>query len=150
MNYFDLKALLFAPHGQHIVLVHFPIALLITSVVFDLLARWTARPALESAAALNLYAAALAAPVTVGTGFIAWRWLLEGTRLKGALLYHLCAALISVLFCWGLAWYRLRRPEGLGTPLPAAYHAASLITCLVIAVAAHLGGIVSGLVTPGG
>jgi uncharacterized membrane protein len=150
MKYFDPRSVLFAKHAQHIVLVHFPIALLVTSVAFDLLGRWTGRRALESAAALNLYAAALAAPVTMGTGLIAWRWQLEGAPLKGALLLHLCGAMVTVFCCWGLAWYRLRRPDEELVPLPAAYHAAGLVTCLVTAVTAHLGGIVSGVVTAGG
>ena len=150
MRYFDPKALLFAPHGQHIVLVHFPIALLITSVAFDLLARWMGRRALASAAAFNLYAAALTAPIAAGTGLIAWRWQLEGARLKGALLLHLCSAMVVVLLCWGMAWFRLRRPRGSDTPLPVAYHTTGVMTCLVIAATAHLGGIVSGVVTLGG
>ena len=39
MNPFDLKAALLARHAQHVVLIHFPIALFITSVAFDVIAR---------------------------------------------------------------------------------------------------------------
>lgn len=38
INPFDLKSALLAKHAQHVVLVHFPIALFISSFVFDLLA----------------------------------------------------------------------------------------------------------------
>src|SRR6185437_2042192 len=41
MNPFDPKAALLAKHAQHVVLVHFPIALFMTGVLFDLAARWT-------------------------------------------------------------------------------------------------------------
>jgi uncharacterized membrane protein len=38
MNPFDLKAALLAKHAQHPVMIHFPIALFITSLAFDFLA----------------------------------------------------------------------------------------------------------------
>jgi uncharacterized membrane protein len=37
---FDLKTALLAKHAQHVVLIHFPIALFITAVVFDFMAQW--------------------------------------------------------------------------------------------------------------
>jgi hypothetical protein len=39
MNPFDLRTILLAKHAQHVVLIHFPIALFISGVVFDLLSR---------------------------------------------------------------------------------------------------------------
>jgi hypothetical protein len=36
---FDLKTVLFAKHAQHVVLIHFPIALFIIGVLFDFLAQ---------------------------------------------------------------------------------------------------------------
>ena len=68
MKYFDPRAILLARHAQHIVLVHFPIALLIASVVFDLLERWTGRSAFGAAGAFNLYGAAITAPLAAATG----------------------------------------------------------------------------------
>jgi uncharacterized membrane protein len=38
-NPFDLQTVLLAKHAQHVVLIHFPIALFITGVGFDLLSR---------------------------------------------------------------------------------------------------------------
>jgi len=38
-NPFDLHAVLLAKHAQHVVLIHFPVALFITGVAFDLLSR---------------------------------------------------------------------------------------------------------------
>jgi uncharacterized membrane protein len=43
VNPFDLKTALLAKHAQHVVLIHFPIALFITAVAFDLIAQWTKR-----------------------------------------------------------------------------------------------------------
>ena len=40
MNPFDLKSVLLARHAQHVVLIHFPIALFLVSVAFDFAAQW--------------------------------------------------------------------------------------------------------------
>jgi hypothetical protein len=37
---FDLKTVLLAKHSQHVVLIHFPIALFMVAVLFDLLGQW--------------------------------------------------------------------------------------------------------------
>ena len=150
MKYFDPRTIFLARHAQHIVLVHFPIALLMASVFFDLLARWTGRRPLAEAAAINLYGAALTAPLAAITGVLAWRWQLEGARLKGPLLLHLCAAGIVVLLTWGLAWFRLRQRKDPETRLPVAFHVAGIVAVLAVAATAHLGGVLSGVVTPGG
>ena len=39
MNPFDLRTALLAKHAQHVVLIHFPIALFIAGVIFDFLAQ---------------------------------------------------------------------------------------------------------------
>ena len=53
-NPFDLKTALLAKHAQHVVLIHFPIALFITAVLFDFIAQWTRRRGLADAAYYNL------------------------------------------------------------------------------------------------
>ncbi len=40
MHPFDIKTVLFAKHAQHVVLIHFPIALFTVGVLFDFLAQW--------------------------------------------------------------------------------------------------------------
>jgi len=40
MHPFDIKTIFFAKHAQHVVLIHFPIALFIIGVVFDFLGQW--------------------------------------------------------------------------------------------------------------
>ena len=47
---FDIKAALLAKHAQHVVLIHFPIALFIAGVAFDFLAQWTKQRILAAAA----------------------------------------------------------------------------------------------------
>jgi uncharacterized membrane protein len=52
-----------ARHAQDPVIIHFPIALFIISVAFDILAIWRRNPAMTRAAYYNRVAAALTAPV---------------------------------------------------------------------------------------
>ena len=59
VNPFDLKAAMLAKHAQHIVLIHFPIALFFSAVVFDLIAQWTKRRSIADTAYYNLVGAAL-------------------------------------------------------------------------------------------
>ena len=40
-NPFDIRTVLLAKHAQHVVLIHFPIALFTAAVAFDFLAQWT-------------------------------------------------------------------------------------------------------------
>src|SRR5947207_15550425 len=107
-NPFDLKAALLAGHAQHPVIIHFPIALFIASVVFDVLAIWRKQPALASVAYYNLLGAALTLPLAIATGFGAWRWHLEGATLKGNLRLHLICALTSASLMFVLCWMRFR------------------------------------------
>ena len=93
-NPFDLKTVFLAKHAQHVVLIHFPIALFISGAAFDLIAHWTKRRGLADAAYYNLLVAALSTFPVLVTG-IAWQFQLEGQKLKGILLLHLALACIS-------------------------------------------------------
>jgi uncharacterized membrane protein len=83
VNPFDLKSPLLAKHAQHVVLVHFLIALFISSFVFDLLAIRTGSRSLAKAAYYNLIGAAITAPAAVATGVLAWQLQLEGREASG-------------------------------------------------------------------
>ena len=50
VNPFDLKAALLAKHGQHVVLIHFPIAMYLGGTVFDFCARMSRKPVLAEVA----------------------------------------------------------------------------------------------------
>jgi len=68
LNPFDLHYTLLAKHAQHVVLIHFPIALLITGAAFDFLSQWTKRRPLADAAYFNFLAAAISTIPTLATG----------------------------------------------------------------------------------
>src|SRR6266446_7267883 len=103
VNPFDLKTALLAKHAQHVVLIHFPIALFITAVAFDLIAQWTKRSGLADTAYYNLLVAAISTLPVIGTGILAWQFQLDGQKLKGILLLHLVLACVSsAMVC--LAW----------------------------------------------
>jgi uncharacterized membrane protein len=145
MNPFDLKAALLAKHAQHPVIIHFPIALFIISVVFDLLAIWRSNPAMAKAAYYNLLAAALTAPMAIVTGLAAWQWQLEGAKLKGNLLLHLLVALAASGMIWFLCGWRFRQRQSPQRIPGIFYIFLALATVLLIAIAGHLGGFVSGV-----
>ncbi len=50
VNPFDIRTVVLAKHGQHVVLIHFPVALFVAAVAFDYLAQWTRNQALAAAA----------------------------------------------------------------------------------------------------
>ena len=95
VNPFDLKTVLLAKHAQHVVLIHFPIALFISAVAFDFIAQWTKRRGLTDAAYYNLLVAAISTIPVLATGLLAWQFQLEGQKVKGVLLLHLVFACVS-------------------------------------------------------
>jgi uncharacterized membrane protein len=147
VNPFDLKSALLARHAQHVVLIHFPIALFLVSVAFDFTARWKRNAALAAAAYYNLTIAAISTVPVVVTGLAAWQWQLEGQRLKGTLLFHLVSGLISSVLIW-LTWlvhYRGRKPGR--QPWQYRFLLEGLAV-VVVAMTAHLGGFLSGVNAP--
>src|SRR5260370_20199066 len=107
-NPFDIKTVVLAKHAQHVVLIHFPIALFIAAVAFDFFAQWTKNVTLAAAAYFNLLLAALSTVPVVATGLAAWQLALEGQKLKGILLGHLVCGCISSLLIWIVFWIHLR------------------------------------------
>ena len=88
VNPFDLRTILLAKHAQHVVLIHFPIALFMTGVGLDLLSRGNRDSQFAAAAYWNLSIAAAAVIPTVVTGWLAWHFALEDQKIKGLLLLH--------------------------------------------------------------
>ena len=148
VNPFDVKAALLAGHAQHPVIIHFPIALFIGSAIFEILATWRKQPVLASVAYYNLLGAALTVPLAIATGLGAWRWQLEGATLKGNLLLHMICALTSASLILVLCWMRSRlRAKGRSPRF--AYFAIMSLALMTITLTGHLGGILSGVETPG-
>jgi uncharacterized membrane protein len=149
VNPFDPKSVLLAKHGQHVVLVHFPIALFLTGVAFDFAAHWTKRATLAAAAYLNILAAAAFVLPTLATGIVAWQWQLEGKKLKGLLLLHLALGCASGLLICLVAWLHFRRRRAIGFAVSSYYLPLEFLTAMVIALTGHLGGFLSGVNVPG-
>lgn len=149
MNPFDLKQALLAKHAQHVVLIHFPIALLIAGVGLDFIAQWRKRLNLTTAAYYNFLVAALSTLPVIATGLLAWEYQLEGQRLKGILLEHLVLGNISSVLIW-LVWYihfRARRSSYI--TLPGYRLSIELLTVAFVMLTGHLGGFLSGVNGPG-
>lgn len=147
MNPFDLKSALLARHAQHVVLIHFPIALFLVSVAFDFAGQWRRTSAFATVAYYNLTLAALSSVPVVATGLMAWHWQLEGQKLKGTLLLHLLLGLASSALIWLVWWlhFQSRKPE---RKLPGYRLPLEALAAAVVALTAHLGGFLSGVNAP--
>ena len=149
MHPFDIKSVIFAKHAQHVVLIHFPIALFIIGVLFDFLAYRTRRRVLAAAAYCNLFAAALATIPVLITGILAWQWELEGQRLKGILLIHLVFGVVSSVLIWIVWLIHLRVKRKQGAVLPGYRLPIEAVAVAILTVTGHVGGFLSGVNGPG-
>jgi uncharacterized membrane protein len=153
VNPFDIKSVLLARHAQHVVLIHFPIALFLTGAVLDFAAQWSARrskqpsqtSALAAAAYYNLLLAAWSTVPVVVTGLLAWRWLLEGAALKGNLRLHLALGMASSVLIWLTLWVHARARRRPNLPWPAYRWPLELLAVLLVALTGHVGGFLSGV-----
>jgi uncharacterized membrane protein len=149
VNPFDIKTVILAKHAQHVALIHFPIALFTAAVAFDFLGQWTKNRALAAAVYFNLLLAAASTVPVVATGLAAWQWALEGQKLKGILLMHLIAGSISSVLIWvvyGIHFRARRHPE---ESLPNYRLPVEAVAALLVGLAGHLGGFLSGVNRPG-
>ena len=145
VNPFDLRTIFLAKHAQHVVLIHFPIALYMIGVLFDLLSRGKRDSQLATAAYLNLSVAAVAVFPTYVTGVLAWQFVLDGSKLKGLILLHFVAAsctAVLVVASWWIHWQTRRSGQ---SSLPRYRIPIELLGVAVIAITAHLGGFLSGV-----
>lgn len=143
-NPFDPKTILLAKHAQHVVLIHFPIALFIAGVAFEFLARWTKRSEFDDAAYYNFAGAALSIVPVLATGVLAWQFQLEGQRVKGILLEHIQLAGISsvaIVSVWWMHW-RARKTK---TATSRFALTVEVLGVIAITLTGHLGGFLSGV-----
>jgi uncharacterized membrane protein len=148
VNPFDLKTALLAKHAQHVVLIHFPIGLFLAAVAFDLMSLWTKRRGLADAAYYNLLASAISTLPVLATGLLAWRFQLEGQKLKGILLLHLVLACVSSVMIW-LVWWVHFCARRRTVYLPSYRLAIEFLGVGLVALTGHLGGFLSGVNGPG-
>ena len=144
-NPFDPRTVLLAKHAQHVVLIHFPIALFLTGFLFDVAAGWKRNASLETAAFYNVCLAGVAAIPTVLSGLLAWQWELEGRRLHGILLMHLSLAIAAtalMMFSGWLHWTGRKRP---GREARSLRVRVEFVATMLVMAAAHLGGFLSGV-----
>jgi uncharacterized membrane protein len=145
LNPFDIKSVLLAKHAQHVVLIHFPIALFIVGVAFDFVAQWNRKGTLAAAAYYNLLVAALSTLPVVATGILAWRWQLDGAKLKGNLLLHFVLGIGSSVLIWMVWWVHHQARRWPGRPLPLYRLPVEPVGMLFVALTGHLGGFLSGV-----
>ena len=145
LNPFDPKTVFLAKHAQHIVLIHFPIALFTVAVVFDCLSQCRKNQTLAAAAYLNIVIAAASTLPVVATGMIAWQWALEGQRLKGILLAHLILGCIVSALIWIVFRIHSQARHHEDKPLPTYRLPIEALAVLLVGLTAHLGGILSGV-----
>jgi uncharacterized membrane protein len=148
VNPFDLKTALLAKHAQHVVLIHFPIALFLAAVAFDFIALWTNRRGLADAAYYNLLGAAISTIPVLGTGILAWQFQLEGQKLKGILLLHLVLGCVSTVLIW-LVWWVHFHARRRTVYLPSYRLVLEVLAVALVALTGHLGGFLSGVNLPG-
>ena len=148
MHPFGIKTALLAKHAQHVVLIHFPIALFITGVAFGLVAQWTKRRGLAEAAYVNLLAGAVSTLPVLAAGILEWQFQLEGQKLKGILLLHVVLACISCALIW-LVWWMHFRGRRRGEVLPGYLMPLEILAVAAISLTGHLGGFLSGINGPG-
>jgi uncharacterized membrane protein len=114
-------------------------------------ARWTKKTTkkatLAAGARLNLLAAAVFVLPTLATGIVAWQWQFAGQKLKGLLLLHLVLGCASSLLICLVAWVHFRQRRA--PVLAGWYLPLELLTAVVVALTAHLGGFLSGVNAPG-
>lgn len=149
MSPFSVREALLAKHAQHVVLVHFPIALFTAGAAFDFVAYWWKKSSFAAAAYYNIVGAAVSAPLVVATGLLAWKFQLESEKLKGTLLLHLLFGIAAAALIW-LVWFLHFRARQSAAKVPPLYRlAAELLAVGVVAMTGHLGGFVSGVNGPG-
>lgn len=139
-NPFDPRSVFLARHAQHVVLIHFPVALFLIGVFFDLVSQVKRDARLATAAQMNLTAAAICVVPAYLTGLLAWRFALDAQRLHGVLLYHLLMASVTAILIFAVWWVRSRTRL---QPMVAVI--LELAGALSISLTAHLGGFLSGV-----
>jgi len=141
---FDWKTAILAKHAQHVVWIHFPIALYISAVVFRLVDRTTNRRRFADAAYYNISVAAISTFPVLVTGILAWHFQLESQPIQGVLLLHLVFASVSSVMIW-LTWWMHFRARRLPAGLPDWSVAIELLAVAAVVLTGHLGGFVSGV-----
>jgi uncharacterized membrane protein len=124
-------------HGAHPILIVFPLGLLATSVIFDVLCAATHNPQFPVAAYWMIAAGVIGGLVAAVPGFVDWLAIPKDTRAKRIGLYHAIGNDI-VLVLFAVSWW-LRRGTPNHEPETLAF-ALSVIAVLLALLTGWLGG----------
>jgi len=120
--------------NAHFIFTHFPIALLIFSLVFDLLALIVKKREWHAAGSLSLLVGTLGAIASVLTGPEGMRNPMVQTHAMYANLTMFAAILLTVIRIGLLAW---KKREIGGNPI---YLTGALVAIILVSYTGHLGG----------
>lgn len=124
-----------AGHSAHQMLVAFPLGLLITSAVFDVIWLAAGLPGAATAAYWTLSAGLMGAAIAAPWGSIDWLHIPKGTRAKRVGAYHGAGNIVVVILFLAAWWLRTGEPQPPGLSLVFSFLAAALML-----VTAWLGG----------
>jgi uncharacterized membrane protein len=148
VNPYNIREALLAKHAQHVVLIHFPIALFLAGVAFDFVAYFTKRSVLAATAYYNFVVAAISTVPVIATGLLAWKFQLEGQKLKGILLQHLLLGITSSVVICLTCYFHFRSRRVSEQAPPSARLPLELVAAAIVAITAHLGGYLTGVNIP--
>jgi len=127
-------------HPIHPVVVHFPLALLSASVLFDLLARRWRRESFQETGFYVLIAGLLGAVVAVVTGGLAEDAVKHRGVPHAALEVHETLAYATLYFFIGLLALRLLMRWKLIREMPLLYLVMGVVGILILAATGYFGG----------
>ena len=130
----------FAGHSAHAMLIAFPLGLLLTAVVFDIIALVTGGVRWNVTAYYLIGAGVIGGAVAAVPGWVDWAAIPGRTRAKRIGLIH-GAGNVLVLGLFALSWL-LRRPDAAAPPTGAIV--AGLAGALLLATTGWLGGELMG------
>jgi uncharacterized membrane protein len=108
----------------------------------------TSNRSLNTAANINLIAAAVTGTLSLITGLLAWRFAFGGEDLSNDrwLLFHLVLGIVTSILLWIVWGVRAKSARDGTNPVSALYLVLGFVTLLVISVTGHLGGVISGVI----
>jgi uncharacterized membrane protein len=126
----------------HHVFVHFPIALLIMTVVAEILFIWYKKPLFENAAIFMLVSAAILAPVTALFGFALSLGQFYPDLFNDLFVWHRYLGAVTVILTLWVCYLRHQYAQGFSKSL-CSYYIYLFFTFFVVNLTALLGGILA-------